>query len=234
MGAVLLRTRALDAKQAVCGNSTYRVRSERWAVKYAMFLLPFIPVLREGLEAVVYIGCVSLGLPVTAFPRVILPSSGGNSAKLQIFLIISTRFLYLVAAGLFSRAMRYFENNTWHKVIGGDASETGSGPGPYDIQQTERRRWLGTFNVILGWQSSATYDSVLSYNLYRLVVIVAFVWMRYSEQRGKGLKSNATEGNDSASAHFPSSREWDGIMEISVRKDDVGEQPSTKVKELRG
>ena len=36
--------------------------------KYAMFLLPFITVLREGLEAVVFVGGVSLTEPATSFP----------------------------------------------------------------------------------------------------------------------------------------------------------------------
>lgn len=38
-----------------------------------MFLLPFVTVLREGLEAVVYIGGVSLtGLPATSFPLAVI------------------------------------------------------------------------------------------------------------------------------------------------------------------
>lgn len=84
MGAALLRVnklqdkwrvklvQALDAKAAADTNATARVRFKRWAEKYAMFLLPFITVLREGLEAVVYIGGVSLGLPATAFPLAVI------------------------------------------------------------------------------------------------------------------------------------------------------------------
>ena len=36
--------------------------------KYAMFILPFITVLREGLEAVVFVGGVSLSEPASSFP----------------------------------------------------------------------------------------------------------------------------------------------------------------------
>lgn len=43
-----------------------------WAEKYAMFWLPFITVLREGLEAVVFIGGVGLGLPATSFPLAVI------------------------------------------------------------------------------------------------------------------------------------------------------------------
>ena len=61
---------------------------------------------------------------------------GGATAKLQYFLIVSTCFLYLVAAALFSRAVWYFEAQEWNNAIGGDAAETGAGPGSYDISKS--------------------------------------------------------------------------------------------------
>lgn len=109
--------------------------------------------------------------------------------------MVSTCFLYLVAAGLFSKAIWYFENYKWGLVIGGDASETGSGPGSYDIRQSVWHvnccnpelngggGW-GIFNAILGWENSATYGSVLSYNLYWIVIICTFLSMRFKERHG--------------------------------------------------
>lgn len=114
---------------------------------------------------------------------------------MQIFLIISTCFLYLVAGGLFSRGVWYFENNTWNKIIGGDASETGSGAGSYNIEQSVWHvnccnpelggggGW-GIFNALLGWTNSATYGSVISYNLYWVCVMVGYGLMLYRERRG--------------------------------------------------
>ena len=114
---------------------------------------------------------------------------------MQIFLIISTCFLYLVAGGLFSRGVWYFENNTWNKIIGGDASETGSGAGSYNIKQSVWHvnccnpelggggGW-GIFNALLGWTNSATYGSVISYNLYWICVMVGYRLMFYRERRG--------------------------------------------------
>jgi high-affinity iron transporter len=78
MGAALLRisklqdkwrvklAKALEAKDS--GEGGFAARLGRWAEKYAMFLLPFITVLREGLEAVVFIGGVGLGQPASSFP----------------------------------------------------------------------------------------------------------------------------------------------------------------------
>ena len=83
MGAALLRVsklqdkwrvklaKALEAKDSTKGG-TAGSRFKRWGEKYALFILPFITVLREGLEAVVFVGGISLGLPATAFPIPVL------------------------------------------------------------------------------------------------------------------------------------------------------------------
>jgi high-affinity iron transporter len=42
---------------------------------------------------------------------------------------------------------------------------------------------MGYFNAVLGWQNSATYGSVISYNVYRIAVM-GFLTMRYSKVRG--------------------------------------------------
>ncbi|GIZ46385.1 hypothetical protein CKM354_000951200 [Cercospora kikuchii] len=218
MGIGLLRVSKLQDKWRVKiaqalekhhGNQGLGVRSRFriWCEKYAMFLLPFITVLREGLEAVVFIGGVGLGLPATSFPLAVICGllvgcaigyliyRIGNTAKLQVFLIISTCFLYLVAAGLFSKAVWNFEMYAWSQLTGGDAAETGSGPGSYDIRKSVWHvnccnpeingggGW-GIFNSILGWTNSATYGSVLAYNLYWLAVIVAFLSLGFYEKRG--------------------------------------------------
>lgn len=243
MGAALLRVsklqekwrlklaKSLEAKHD--SKAPFGQRMRLYAEKYAMFFLPFITVLREGLEAVVFIGGVSLGLPATAIP---LPTvcgllagflvgyliyRGGNAAPLQFFLIASTCFLYLVAAGLFSRSVWYFENHAWSKLTGGDASETGSGPGSYDIRQSVWHvnccnpevngggGW-GIFNALLGWQNSATYGSVISYNLYWICVIAMFALMSFKEKHGrypfmKAKAASRTAGektsDDSSSDH---------------------------------
>ena len=63
-------------------------------------------------------------------------SRGGSTTKLQLFLVISTCLLYLVAAGLFSRAVWAFEQHYWQQLIGSDAAELGDGPGSYDISSS--------------------------------------------------------------------------------------------------
>ena len=173
--------------------------------KYALFILPFITCLREGLEAVVFVGGVGLNSPATSFPIPVIVGliAGivvgallyyfGSSMSMQIFLIISTCILYLIAAGLFSRGIWYFETNTYNKKTGGDASENGSGPGTYDISKSvwhvnccnpETDNGWDIFNAILGWQNSATYGSVISYNIYWLFIICVLLLMVYEEKHG--------------------------------------------------
>ncbi|WXC42694.1 hypothetical protein QX201_002469 [Fusarium graminearum] len=116
--------------------------------KYAMFVLPCITVLREGIEGIVFVAGVSFSAPASAVPLPVILGltlgalvgyalyRGGSSAKLQYFLVASTCLLYLVAAGLFSRAIWLFEQQQWNKVVGGDAAELGDGPGSYDIDRS--------------------------------------------------------------------------------------------------
>ena len=76
MGAALLRigkmqtkwrvklAKALDAPLKPGSKGWFR----RFVEKYAMFFLPFITVLREGIEAVVFVAGVSFSAPATAIP----------------------------------------------------------------------------------------------------------------------------------------------------------------------
>ena len=90
MGAALLRVsklqdkwrlklaKALEAKNSTKKLGSWSSRFKTWCEKYAMFMLPFITVLREGLEAVVFIGGVSLSQPATAFPLAVISGLGAG------------------------------------------------------------------------------------------------------------------------------------------------------------
>lgn len=82
MGAALLRVSKLQEKWRVKLSKALEHqnnegdprtgRIKRFMEKYVMFVLPFLTVLREGLEAVVYVGGVGLGLPATSFPLAVV------------------------------------------------------------------------------------------------------------------------------------------------------------------
>ncbi|KAJ3476547.1 hypothetical protein NLG97_g9095 [Lecanicillium saksenae] len=238
MGAALLRiTKMQDkwrVKLAKAVDNPLRMGGrkgivKRFLEKYSMFVLPFVTVLREGIEAVVFVAGVSFTAPATAFPLPVvcglalggivgyLLYRGGVGTKLQVFLVISTCLLYLVAAGLFSRAVWDFEQAKWNKVVGGDAAEVGNGPGSYDIDNSVwhvnccgpeapgSEAW-GILNAIFGWTNSATYGSVISYNVYWIFVIIGFLILRFNESTGRYpfMKAKARTA-DSDSDHNSSS-----------------------------
>ncbi|KKA26896.1 hypothetical protein TD95_002123 [Thielaviopsis punctulata] len=176
-----------------------------WGKRNVMLLLPLITVLREGLEAVVFVGGVSLSLPAKSFPLPVVCGCiaglavgymiyrGGNAMSIQLFLIASTCVLYLIGAGMFSRSVWSFENYKFVQRVGSDVSEAGSGPGSYNILESvwhvnccnaETDNGWDVFNALLGWENSATYGSVISYNVYWLALISAVVVLMYEERTG--------------------------------------------------
>lgn len=88
MGAVLLRVSKLQDKWRIklakalessdVGKAWSKRAVKRWMEKYAMFILPFVTVLREGLEAVVFVGGVGAGSPATAFPLPVILGLGAG------------------------------------------------------------------------------------------------------------------------------------------------------------
>ncbi|KAK2865189.1 hypothetical protein FQN49_003820 [Arthroderma sp. PD_2] len=244
MGAALLRisklqakwrvklAKALESKSDDSRRGLFWGRFKIWCEKYALFILPFITVLREGLEAVVFIGGVSLGasassIPIPTVVGLIAGSAvgymifkGGNFVPIQIFLIVSTCFLYLVAGGLFSRGVGFFEQYKWNMIVGGDAAETGVGAGSYDIRtsvwhvnccspELNGGGGSGIFNALFGWTNSASIGTVLAYNFYWIAVIAGFLLMIYYEKRGRwplqkrDMVSSGIETFDNSSSEHP-------------------------------
>ncbi|KAL3263269.1 hypothetical protein ABHI18_001963 [Aspergillus niger] len=177
-----------------------------WARRYAMFLLPFITTMREGVEAVVFVGGVSLGYPATAFPLPVFTGMltgvtcgyliyrGGNAMSIQLFLIASTCVLYLIAAGMFSKGIWDLQYYQFQMAVGSDVAEEGSGPGSYDIRETvwhvnccnaETDNGWDVFNAILGWENTGTYGSIISYNVYWLCILLCVAYMLWEERSGK-------------------------------------------------
>ncbi|KAK0634672.1 iron permease FTR1/Fip1/EfeU [Bombardia bombarda] len=224
---------------------------KRFLEKYTMFVLPFITVLREGIEAIVFVAGVTFTAPATAVPLPVVIGllvgaiigyvlyKSGSSTRLQVFLVISTCLLYLVAAGLFSRAVWSFEQQRWQKIIGADAAELGTGAGSYDVGNSvwhvdccspyvNGGSGWGFFNAILGWTNSATYGSVISYNLYWLFVIAVLITMRFHEVKGHWplLKAKKTRAAPDDTAAEPELRTQESGSEVSgkvVTREEVGE-----------
>lgn len=176
--------------------------------RFAMFILPFITVLREGLEAVVFVagaGITTQGSRPSAYPLPVVVGLiagclvgyalyySASKTSLQLFLIFSTSILYLISAGLFSRGAWYFENYRFNIATGGDASEGGDGNGSYNIAKAvyhvnccnpELDNGWDIFNALLGWQNTGYLSSMLCYNIYWLAIIIYLVLLMFEEKYG--------------------------------------------------
>ncbi|KAG8216480.1 iron permease FTR1 [Butyriboletus roseoflavus] len=174
--------------------------------KWVLFLLPMITVLREGLEAVVFVSGVALAQPATSIPIAVIVGiiSGiacglfvyrfASRATFKLFLVCMTNIILLIGAGLFSRAIWAFQENAFLQLIGAATDDAGgTGPGSYDVRNnvwhldccsSASGSW-SLFNAVLGWQNSATLGSVLSYIFYWLAVIVVLVYYKFREGRTK-------------------------------------------------
>lgn len=78
----------------------------------------------------VALGADGKSIPIAAIMGIIcgclvgfLLYRGGSLMRLHWFFVVSTCILYLVSAGLLSKAVGYFEQNAWNKVIGGESAE---------------------------------------------------------------------------------------------------------------
>ncbi|ESK96309.1 iron permease ftr1 [Moniliophthora roreri MCA 2997] len=178
--------------------------------KWVLFILPFITVLREGLEAVVFVGGVALGQPATSIPIATIVGivtglicgfliyQFASRATLTVFLIVMTNLLLLIGAGLFSRAVGAFEKNAFNHLLGAEIDDAGGdGPGSYDVRgnvwhlnccnpdnKLDSQGW-SVFNAIFGWTNNATLGTVLSYVFYWIAVMVTLVYFKFKEGRTK-------------------------------------------------
>ncbi|KAF5360240.1 hypothetical protein D9757_011876 [Collybiopsis confluens] len=189
------------------------------AGKWVLLILPLITVLREGLEAVIFIGGVSLGQPATSIPIAAIVGlicgfvvgfliyQFGSRTTLNIFLIAMTNFLLLIGAGLFSRGVWAFQENAFNHLLGADVDDTGGdGPGSFNVKGSvwhlnccnpddnlDNSGW-SIFNAIFGWTNSATLGSILSYVAYWVAVIVVLISMKFKEGRTTLFGYESTAG----------------------------------------
>ncbi|KAJ6572030.1 iron permease FTR1/Fip1/EfeU [Mycena capillaripes] len=213
MGVTMLKMDRAKAKWRIKLEKAFsgaRTDGQTTAGRWVLFILPLITVLREGMEAVIFVGGVSLGQPATSIPIATIVGlicglivgfiiySFASRTTLTVFLVLMTNLLLLIGAGLFSRSVWAFEEHAFNKLLGGDVDDSGGdGPGSFRVQGSvwhldccnpednlDGQGW-SVFNAIFGWTNSATLGSVLSYVFYWIAVIVTLIVMKYREGRSK-------------------------------------------------
>ncbi|KAJ2832279.1 high-affinity iron permease [Coemansia sp. 'formosensis'] len=170
--------------------------------KYLFFHLPFLTVLREGLEAVVFVGGVSLGATAKSIPLAVVVGllcgiligyliyRTGNAMSFHWFFVVSTCLLYLIAAGLMSRSVGFFEENAFSKYAGADPDKSGIinirvnvWALDYGSPEVKDNSGWGIFNAILGWNNIATLGTIISYCLYWAALAAYLVILGIHEKR---------------------------------------------------
>ncbi|KAG0369280.1 hypothetical protein BGZ54_010376 [Gamsiella multidivaricata] len=206
MGVAMLRTNQMQEKwklklsKALSDESSHGLGSQ--SRKYALFILPLITLLREGLEAVVFIGGVTFTEEPRAVPLAVLTGvalgwlvgfaiyRGGNRMQLHPFFVGSTCLLMLIAAGLVAKGIAAFEADAWIRATGAQSDDEGS----YDPRvnvwalkccdpKQPDAGWWGVANSLVGWSNVASYWTVGGYILYWALVSVWLI--RLKTKRGK-------------------------------------------------
>lgn len=253
MGLAMLRTERMQEKWKVKLAKTMEHNSKNgrlgfkaWMQKYSFFFLPFITVLREGLEAVVFIGGVSLNVTAKSIPIAVIMGfvcgsvvgliiyRGGNLIQLRWFFIFSTIVLYLVAAGLMSKAVGFLEQNAWNKVIGGEAAEESGTVIGYKVttavwhvswgdpeQNIASNGGYQIFNAILGWNNTATIGTITSYCLYWIMIALALVYMNWKEKREVVEKLNRGELEEDGDVALENAKQFITTDGIIIGKDSA-------------
>ncbi|KAL8280307.1 hypothetical protein RQP46_007224 [Phenoliferia psychrophenolica] len=237
--------------EKVANQESEHDRKEGKASRWALFLLPMITVLREGLEAVVFVGGVSLGqsarsIPLAAIVGLIcgliigfLIYKSSSKLNLTIFLIVSTNILFLLGAGLFSKSVGDFERYKFNQGVGSDVAELGSGPGSFDVRISVWHLDYGNpevntatdgysiFNAILGWSNDASYGTILSYVFYWIAVMIGVIYMKWSE--GRTTASPLSRDARSASLHSRFHPQFFGIESAAGRRSRLRREGKEKV-----
>ncbi|KAF9448581.1 iron permease FTR1 [Macrolepiota fuliginosa MF-IS2] len=203
--------------KAFSGN---QVDKETATGKWVLFILPFVTVMREGLEAVVFVGGVSLGQPAASIPIAAIVGivcglvcgfliyQFASRTALTVFLVVMTNFLLLIGAGLFSKAVGNFQEHAYNALLGGDADDAGgTGPGSYLVQGnvwhldccgTQAANGGGggwsIFAAIFGWSNNGSLGTILSYVFYWIAVMGALIFLKFKEGRTTLLGRESAAG----------------------------------------
>lgn len=201
------------------GTSSWKKRKvrARAARGFILFGLPFITVLREGLEGVVFLG----GIGITDSPHAIVFGAltgfaiGGVAAwylfssaerlSLKMFTTASTMLLFIIGSGLASRSAYGLERQYFINGVGAAAAESGDGPGSYRVAgniwklkgaspEPGHEGYNGFWQLaqsLVGWNNIGTWWTCGTYMAYWWFIIFTLIRMKWVEGRTEicGIKS---------------------------------------------
>ncbi|KAG0055292.1 hypothetical protein BGZ83_009050 [Gryganskiella cystojenkinii] len=252
MGVAMLRTTQIQEKWKGKLSKAMDDEAERGlgnsSRRYALFILPFITVLREGLEAIVFIGGVTFSEQARAIPAAVVVGifcgllvgyimyRGGNMLKLHRFFVVSTCVLLIVAAGLVAKAIAAFEMNAWDRLIDAQSDDTGSydprvnvwGLTCCDPNNNNAGGWQ-LLNALVGWSNVASIGTIVGYICYWFVVIgwLVFMKIRRRQRARRALASGAYDSPEETSLEekntvmFDEKKETAPVAVVDVESQEI-------------
>ncbi|KAJ3330571.1 high-affinity iron permease [Blyttiomyces sp. JEL0837] len=206
---------------------------------YTMFIVPFITVLREGLESMVFLGGIGISSDPGTIPLAavcgfacgalvgIIMYRLGTTVHIRTFFLVASIFILFVSAGLLSTSIVKIQGYQFSTMLGGvDTEEL---VGIYDVPRTifylnccepESASNLGwqIFGAVLGWNNIGTYASVFTYIGFCLLVAVTLVIMKVIRLRKYQSKLMAKQ--------FRREKEREGKEMKEVKMIEVGDVSS--------
>ncbi|KAJ3020248.1 UNVERIFIED_CONTAM: hypothetical protein HDU68_010274 [Siphonaria sp. JEL0065] len=198
------------------------LRMHRYKGAQAFFWIPFITVVREGLEGMLFLGGIAISEDPGHIPFAVLGGlvggliigfaifRAGNTMKLQTFFVTATIFIFYLSSGLMAKSVWAFERNTWNVHLGVADSDNSI---YYNVQtsvwHTEccspedsiNGGWQ-LFNAIFGWTNSATVGTVTSYILYWFSISALLVSMKLMDRQRQRLGREKVGFKRMMKAHF--------------------------------
>lgn len=170
------------------------------------FWIPFLTVMREGLESVLLIGGVSIDSPPSSIPLAAISGAligcaigyllhrASGKLSLRFFFVIGSYILFLMAAGIFSRSIGKFEDWVWLNAIGG----VGEASTLFDPRvnvwflgaalSENTSSGMGVMNSLFGYRCIASIGTVVGYCGFWILLSAVLILMKWrNESRNRRI-----------------------------------------------
>jgi len=169
--------------------------------KWALILLPFSVVLREGVESIVFMAGIGFDNPASGLPIPVITGiisgfligyiiyKGSHKLSLKLFFGFTTTLLLFIAAGLFSTSIHELQEatETYEQVA-------------WELEccNPSTNQFWAIMKALFGWRNKATVGTTVGYFVYWLVVGLLALFLVYKERRSTtGLEERNNQSSSS-------------------------------------
>ncbi|KAJ3308427.1 hypothetical protein HDV04_001231 [Boothiomyces sp. JEL0838] len=217
-------------------NATQDAESEMKSTVFMFFWISFLSVVREGLEAVVFMGGVAVSEPPSSIPVAAICGlvvglltgyiihRGSAQLALKWFYATAAYVLFLMAAGLFSKSVGVFEDRAWTSIVPIDVDNPDAVVFDPRVnvwilapEYSENSGFWSIFSAIFGYRKVATVGTIVSYTSFWICICLALVLVKLCARSKMESEGTASEDDISSGA---------AIMVVGRSSSDTIEQAS--------